>query len=273
MNLDFSLVCRKRRTLDAVFNEMTKRGIIDDFELGQKTVVKINEIIRKFQFETACSLCFVDARRFRQADVADSFVNLYNDLVQSLVPENRQGEISRFNFGGVQGIESGDGITKLSNDQLDFSHINDVLKRYESGTVEYKAAKYIKAKPSGRKLLMRGDFMSSKGFDAVKSQNEDIMKLYNSKKGTGGPKAAFGDVQYLNEVIKKARWWTPKKAYEVGGVRIQSFSDYVPRMVFDYVQMIHDLAANKLPAHAYTKEALFVNRVLYTFRYGVSKSG
>lgn len=260
MNLDFSLVCRKRRTLDAVFNEMTKRGIIDDFELGQKTVVKINEIIRKFQFETACSLCFVDARRFRQADVADSFVKLYNDLVQSLVPEDRQGEISRFNFGGVQGIDSGDGITGIPNDQLDFSHINDVLKRYESGTVEYKAAKYIKANAKGRKLLMRGDFMSSKGFDAVKSQNEDIMKLYNSKKGTGGPKAAFGDVQYLNEVIKKARWWTPKKAYEVGGVRIQSFSDYVPRMVFDYVQMIHDLAANKLPAHAYTKEALFVQQ-------------
>ena len=67
MNLDFSLVCRKRRTLDAVFNEMTKRGIIDDFELGQKTVVKINEIIRKFQFETACSLCFVDARLLRKS--------------------------------------------------------------------------------------------------------------------------------------------------------------------------------------------------------------
>jgi hypothetical protein len=239
---------------------MTKRGIIDDFELGQKTVVKINEIIRKFQFETACSLCFVDARRFRQADVADSFVHLYNDLVKSLVPENRQGEIGHFNFGGMQGIDTKDGIASLPDSQLDFSHLNEVMRKYESGTVEYKAAKYLKANPKGRKLLMRGDFMSSKGFDAVKSQNEDIMKLYNSKKGTGGPKAAFGDVQYMNEVIKKARFWTPKKAYEVGGVRIQSFSDYVPRMVFDYVQMIHDLAANKLPAHAYTKEALFVQQ-------------
>lgn len=67
MNLDFSLVCEKRRTLDAVFNEMSRRGIIDDFELGQKSVVKINEIIRKHGFETACALCFVDAKRFRQA--------------------------------------------------------------------------------------------------------------------------------------------------------------------------------------------------------------
>lgn len=38
------------------------------------------------------------------------------------------------------------------------------------------------------------------------------------------------------------------------------FSDYVPRMVFDYVQMVYDLAATKLPAHAYTKESMFAEQ-------------
>ena len=261
MNLDFSLVCKKRRALDAVLNEMSKRGIIDDFELGKKTIVKINELIRKHGFETACALCFVDAKRFRQADVADSMVKLYNDLVKSLVPEGSVDQIEHFNFAGVRTKTSVEnGIHTWANSELDFTHINEVLEQYGKDTVEAKAAKYIKNNPKGRRLLQRGDFMSSGGFDAVKSQNQDIMSLYNSKKGTGGPKAAFGDVQYLNEVISKARWWTPKKAYEVGGVRVQSFSDYVPRMVFDYVQMIYDLAATKLPAHAYTKEALFVKQ-------------
>lgn len=261
MNLDFSLVCKKRRTLDAVFNEMAKRGIIDDFELGQKSVVKINEIIRKHGLETACALCFVDAKRFRQASMADAFTTLYNELVESLVPEGQRGSIDHFNFSGYETIKKVEGgIDTWDNSRLDFSHLDHVLKTYGDGTVEHKAARYIKSHPEGRKLLLRGDFMSSKGFDAVKTQNQDILKLYNSKKGTGGPKAAFGDVQYMNEVIQKARWWTPKKAYEVGGIRIQSFSDYVPRMVFDYVQMIYDLAATKLPAHAYTKEALFVKQ-------------
>ena len=261
MNLDFSLVCKKRRTLDAVFNEMSRRGIIDDFELGQKSVVKINEIIRKYGLETACALCFVDAKRFRQASMADSFVSRYNELVESLVPEDQKGSIDHFNFSGYDTIQKVDGgIDTWDSSKLDFSHINHVLKTYGNGTVEYKAAKYIKSNPKGRKLLLRGDFMSSQGFDAVKTRNQDILKLYNSKKGTGGPKAAFGDVQYLNEVIQKARWWTPAKAYAVGGVRVQSFSDYVPRMVFDYVQMVYDLAATKLPAHAYTKEAQFVKQ-------------
>ena len=258
MNLDFSLVCKKRRTLDAVFNEMAKRGIIDDFELGQKSVVKINEIIRREGFETACALCFVDAKRYRQAQVADSFVSLYNELVESLVPEDMRSSIGYFNFAG-NGLRGDveDGIHTWDRKDLDFSHLDYVMKQYKKGTVEYKAARYLRAHPEGRRLLQRGDFMSSGGFDAVKSQNQDILKLYNAKKGTGGPKAAFGDVQYMNEVIRKSRFWTPEKAYAVGGVRVQSFSDYVPRMVFDYVQMIYDMAAAKLPAHAYTKETLF----------------
>ena len=261
MNLDFSLVCKKRRTLDAVFNEMSRRGIIDDFELGQKSVVKINEIIRKYGLETACALCFVDAKRFRQASMADQFTNLYNELVLSLVPEGQRSSIDHFNFGGYDTIKKVDGgIHTWNASKLDFSHLDEVMKNYGKGTVEHKAAKYIKSHPEGRKLLLRGDFMSSQGFDAVKTQNKDILKLYNSKKGTGGPKAAFGDVQYMNEIVKKARTWTPAKAYAVGGVRIQSFSDYVPRMVFDYTQMIYDLAATKLPAHAYTKEAMFVKQ-------------
>ena len=261
MNLDFSLVCKKRRTLDAVFNEMSRRGIIDNFELGQKSVVKINEIIRKYGFETACALCFVDAKRFRQASMADSFTRLYNELVTSLVPESQRNSIDHFNFSSNASIKKVEGgIDTWDASKLDFSHINEVMKNYGTGTVEYKAAKYIKTHAEGRKLLLRGDFMSSQGFDAVKTQNKDILSLYNSKKGTGGPKAAFGDVQYLNEIIQKARFWTPAKAYAVGGVRIQSFSDYVPRMVFDYVQMIYDLAATKLPAHAYTKEALFAKQ-------------
>lgn len=261
MNLDFSLVCKKRRTLDAVFNEMSRRGIIDDFELGQKSVVKINEIIRKHGFETACALCFVDAKRFRQASMADSFVNLYNELVESLVPEDQRGRIGSFNFAGNDRVaDVSGGIDTWSDSDLDFSHIDSVLEQYGKGTVEYKSAKYIKENAEARRLLQRGDFMSSKGFDAVKSQNRNILSLYNSKKGTGGPKASFGDVQYMNEVIRKSRHWTPAKAYAVGGVRIQSFSDYVPRMVFDYVQMVYDLAATKLPAHAYTKEALFAKQ-------------
>ena len=260
MNLDFSLVCKKRRTLDAVLNELVRRGAANNMNLGGETLVRVNDIIREYGFETACKMCFVDAKRFRQADVSDTFADLYNGLVRSLVPAESDAQIDYFNYGGDKTKKSsGAGIDTLADSELDFSHIDEVLRTYGKLTSEYKAAKYIRENAAARKLVQRSDFLASDGFSTVKRENPELLKIYNSKKGSAGPKAAFGDVQYLNDILHKGNW-RAKKAYAVGGVRAQSFSDYVPRMVFDYMQMIAELSAKKLPAHAYTKEALFVKQ-------------
>ena len=257
MNLDFSLVCKKRRTLDAVFNEMIARGIIDNFNLAQTEIVQINDIIREHGFETACALCFVDSKRFRQAKVADDFVKMYNSAVRSLAGDK---PIDSFNFGGDQTVKPvQNGIDKMSDSDLDFTRIDRTLESGRKGTVAYKIAEHLKNNPSDRKLVARGDFMSSNGFGAIKQRNPEILKLYNSKKGSGGPKASFGDVQYLSDIIRDGKF-NADAAFAVGGVRVQSFSDYVARLVFDYVQMVADLSAKKLPAHAYAKEELFVKQ-------------
>jgi hypothetical protein len=222
MNLDFSLVCKKRRTLDAVLREMIDRGIINNYELGQVDMAKINDIIRQHGFETACRLCFVDAKRFRVAQVADVFCEMYNALVDK------------------------------SDAQL------KKISKKEGKSVPGKIARMLLEHPENRVKLSRENFMDSKGFEDMTVNKEAIMKLYNAKKGTGGPKASYGDTQYLNDILGKQ--WSAEAAYEVGGVRLQSFSDYVPRMVFDYIQMVADLAAKGLPVHAYTKEPTFAKQ-------------
>lgn len=258
MNLDFSLVCKKRRALDAVLNRLIETGAINDFGFGQEEIVRVNEIIREHGFEIACDMCFVDAKRYRQAGVADQFVDLYNSIVKSMAKDGQ--EIDYFNFANDSSLSHTEGgIDRLSDAELDFSEINEITKPGAKKTVEYRIAQYLKTHPSDRKLLSRGDFMSTAGFDAVKISKPDILKLYNSKKGTGGPKAAQSDVQYLNDILSSKKF-NRGAAYDVGGVRVQSFSDYVPRLVFDYVQMIGDLAAKRLPAHAYTKEPLFAKQ-------------
>lgn len=260
LNLDFSLVCKKRRTLDAVFNEMISQGIMDDFDMVQESIAKINDIIRENGFETACGLCFVDSKRYRQGMIADAFVGMYNMQVMSLVKSGAGQKVDYFNYGGDQTKQNtGHGIDTLPDDQLDWTKIDKILQTEKKTTVRWKIANYLKNNPSARRRVMRGDFMSTAGFDAVKAKNPELLSLYNSKKGAGGPKAAQSDVQYLNEIINQ-NMFNEKSAYEVGGVRIQSFSDYVGRLVFDYVQMVADLSAKKLPAHSYTKEFMFAQQ-------------
>lgn len=45
-----------------------------------------------------------------------------------------------------------------------------------------------------------------------------------------------------------------KYLYDVGGVRLQSFSDFLVENVLDYFQMFADLKAKGLPLHSYSKE-------------------
>lgn len=262
MNLDFSLVCKKRRTLDAVFSEMINRGILEDADLSEAEISNINSIIRENGFETACALCFVDSKRYRQAKVADSFVDQYNELVKMLLPEDGSVSAHYFDFIGTGNYKNeGAGLHTMSDADLKdgIAKLRQVMKDNGDKTVPYKIAKHLLATKSDRKLLTRSEFMNTTGFEAVKTKNPSVMKLYNSSKGSGGPKAAFSDVQYLGDILKKNAW-TPAKAYAVGGVRIQSFSDYIPRLVFDCIQMIGDLSAKQLPAHAYTKEAMFAKQ-------------
>lgn len=255
MNLDFSLVCKKRRTLDAVLNEMIGRKLIEIAPDDPTFIAKVNDIVRKYGFETACRLCFVDAKRFRVVSTARNFCKLYNGVVAKLMPTDKKVAINSFDAAGV-GYPTHEGsLDTLADSELNIKAIEDILKRNGEKTVIAKIARHLLEHPEDRKLVHISDFVSTRGFDPTKALNPQILSLYNSKKGSGGPKASFSDVQYLNDVIYAD--WNKEDAYAVGGVRVQSFSDYVPRMVFDYMQMVADLAAKQMPVHAYTKEAAF----------------
>lgn len=286
LNLDVALVCKKRQTLDKVFDRLIKKGVFDNFDMGQEDIANINQIIVKHNFETACAICFVESKRFRQAKLAEDFAEQYNTFLRGMMPEGT--EATYFNFGGDPNLDNHNASVTNDVSQLDKSELNlktkytvevpdpenskkkktdeRTLKQLAEETtddgklatrVDNKIARYLLNNAEGRHLLNRTDFIASSGFENVKGLSPEVLGLYNSKKGSGGPKSAFGFAQYMHEMLDK-RAFNPKAAYAVGGVRIQSFSDFVPRMFFDYAEIVGDLAAKKLPAHAYTKEEAFV---------------
>lgn len=256
MNLDFSLVCKKRRPLNMLLRELINRNAFASYTLRERELAEINWILQEHGFEVACALCFIDAKRFRVTGVADVFATLYNRFVKALAPDGAQ--IAHFNYSNNPNVEAVEnGIDTMSDEQLNLKKFDALAKKYGPKTVEGKVAKFLRENPSQRRLVDATDFIDANGFEAVKEGNPTLLSLYNSKKGTGGPKASFGDVQYLNDILKKEKSFDVEKAYAVGGVRLQSFSDFVPHMYFDYMQLFAELAVKKLPAHAYTKEVLF----------------
>lgn len=263
MNLDFSLICKKRRPLNALLDIMIADRMLDMRSLDEGEIAKINKVIQRYGFEVACALCFVDSKRYRVVKVANDFADIYNNLVNSLIPAGSGIEATEYNYAGYDYINernkarTGMHLDEVSASELDWTKVDEVLNGVKTAkTVEQKIARMLKNDPQSRRLVNATDFVTNLGFESVKKNNPELLKLYNAKKGTGGPKASFGDVQYLNDILKN-KSFTPAKAYAVGGVRIQSFSDYMGHMFFDYMQMMAELAAKNLPAHAYTKEEAF----------------
>ena len=264
MNLDFSLICKKRRPLNALLDVMIADRMLDMRSLNEAEIAKINKVIQRHGFEVACALCFVDSKRYRVVKVATDFADLYNELVESLIPEGSGIEAVESNYAGYEYInernaeKTGRRLETVPDAELNWAKVDEILEGVKTPkSVEEKVAWLLRNNPSQRKLVNATDFVTNLGFESVKKNNPELLKIYNAKKGTGGPKASFGDVQYLNDILK-SKSFTPAKAYSVGGVRVQSFSDYMGHMFFDYMQMMAELAAKGLPAHAYTKEEAFV---------------
>lgn len=256
LNIDFSQICKKRKALNAVLNALVRSGDLDLRTLSQSDIGNINRIIKEHGFEIACALCFVDSKRYRVNEWADSFADTFNKLVKSLAKGTGY-KVDEYNYTGRNVKQPEGKLLKDADDsELNFDYINEVLAKNSSGKAIYRYALAIKNNKELRSTLNSSEIISSAGLDAIKVQNELLYSLVNSHQGSAKPKLSHSENPYGYEILLDARF-NAEDAYKVGGVRIQSFSDYMANMFFDYVQMIGDLSAKRLPAHAYTKEYYF----------------
>lgn len=247
MNLDFSQRCTKRVAVDNLLMYLTKNDLYDIAELSSTDFVKINEVLKKNGFDVACSMCYVEARRDKSAGWAKDIAGEYNELLSAANIQN--GVVDEKSLAAKQDeMEAQGRLSKALSD------------RY---------ANYIRKNAGNAKALKAADLMYSEGMADLKANAPEIYSIASSRKGASTPKPLVPETAYNNELIAPSlsgqldarlnpAQWTPEAAFDVGGVRLQSFSDYRANMFFDYCQMFADMAARKFPAQAYTKVESFV---------------
>lgn len=118
----------------------------------------------------------------------------------------------------------------------------------------------VKSGEAYQHLLRPSDLLTAKGIEKLESLPNFHGVLYGHY-GSGTPKLMQSFTPYNSEIAllpaKKADTSLAEYLYSIAGVRMQSFSDFQVQNIYDYLQMVADLAAKKLPAHAYTKEISF----------------
>lgn len=264
INFDFTSVCKKRIAMQRVIEHLVSENgendvLYNEFDLSPEHVHEINEVLASYGFETACPICFVESRRYFNQEYADKAISIWNGILEKYEPDAEY-----FNF------------AEADTEEFDYNEINEAFRAFnntEKASTAYpsKVEALFKAHPFFRKKLSVSDLLSTKGTEAmlaVKEEGADGMGLLGIIKGSRGASVAKevtaftaynGEIGMLNDTIGKGKNARTMRDYlmEIGGVRCQSFSDFLIANTFDYIQMISDLAARIFPAHAYSKEIMF----------------
>lgn len=256
VNIDLLMVCKKRLAYQRVINRLCETGLIENATLDSLAIAEINKILGKHGFETACYGCFVESRRLRIQEWANTICNEWNSIVDKFVGK---GKAQNFNFAKdtfVKDLDDGY-IQKLSTE------LENADLHYGKETVVKKMEKLLREVPALRKHLSVADLITPQGRTKLRSLSSELNSLVACRYGSNTPKMVQDINPYNAELAKYNKYPQKYKSlreylYAIGGARMQSFSDFIIENWFDYCQIVADLSARKLPMHTYTKEISLV---------------
>lgn len=259
VNIDLLMVCKKRKAYQRVINRLCETGMIKQATVDALAIAEINKILGKYGFETACLGCFVESRRLRIQEWAETIVKEWNSEVKKRNPNAKP-----FGFGKGDGKLGPDEIMKLIGELESGGEKNDKGNlNLGVGSAVKRMGVLLDKVPTLRRTLTVDDLITPEGLSRLRRFDSNLFSMVKSRYGSNSPKFVQEFNPYNHELARYGKVPTQynnirEYLYAIGGARMQSFSDFIVENWFDYTQIVADLAARKLPMHTYTKEIAMV---------------
>lgn len=127
-----------------------------------------------------------------------------------------------------------------------------IQKKFKNESDEEKAK--LRERLAGEKPAIE-DLTTTDGLEKLRHDDPYMYKAYvtaMNAKGTQNPKVVQLRTEYRGD-IGKLTAKDIQKVKDIGGLRIQSFSDFETPHLLDMIQAVYDMAAARLTSQAYTK--------------------
>ena len=231
---------------DNTFNE-------DSFTLEQ--AVKIDEAATKYLTTTKVERLANALKKYKAREQAGlPLVEKFSDAAKKrLVKSDTISDELKDKYLNID-------LTTLTMADVEFLLENEVLPG-ASLSNKQAVTEMVKSGEAYQHLLRPSDLLTDRGISKLEALPNFHGVLYGHY-GSGTPKLMQSYTPYNSEIAllpanKNNDQTLAEYLYTIAGVRMQSFSDFQIQNIYDYLQMVADLAARKLPAHAYTKEISF----------------
>ena len=259
VNIDLLMVCKKRKAYQRVINRLCETGLIQQATVDALAIAEINKILGKYGFETACLGCFVESRRLRIQEWAQTICKEWNAEVKKRNPNAKA-----FGFGKGEAKLTADEVMQLIGELESGGEKNDQGNlNLGQGSAVKRMGVLLDKVPSLRRTLSIEDLITPDGLSSLRRFDSNLFSMVKSRYGSNSPKFVQEFNPYNHELAKYGKVPTEYSSlreylYAIGGARMQSFSDFIVENWFDYCQIVADLATRKLPMHTYTKEIALV---------------
>ncbi len=234
--VDLSNLCPKRQEFTSMFDMLQKKYPKKLFTASD--VAKMRAILAEEGITVACGACFVEDRRQLLGEIADTYINMWKEAVDTGNPLHKtNAEGKKIKLTVTAALAKQYGVTKGA----------DIL-----ATDKYIPTQYDLTTYEGFKLLEKNHPTIAMGFNR-----------YNNSRGQQSGRLIEGRAEYKRQILG----WSENKVKSVnnnGGLRIFSFSDFEVVHLLDLAQVIIDCAAKGVKIQGYTKIPAFAKLVRNT---------
>ena len=231
--VDLSNLCPKREEFTAMFDMLQKKYPNKLFTA--QDVADMRKILSDNDITVACGACFVEDRRQLLGEIADTYINMWKEAVETGKPLQK---------------------TNAAGNKVELLVTKALAKQYglTAGTKIMATDTYI---PN------QYDLTTYEGFKKLEKNHPTIamgFNRYNNSRGQQSARLIEGRAEYNRQILG----WSDAKVRSVnnnGGLRIFSFSDFEVVHLLDLVQVIIDCAAKGVKIQGYTKIPAFAKLV------------
>lgn len=230
--IDVSTLCAKRLIFTGTYEALQKK--YPNFVFTAEDMVRLRELMKKYKFDVACGICYVESTRKDLGVKTQTFIDNYKASQRS-----------------------GNPITRTNTNGKVF---NLVKTAEEKKTTTDKTTDFFYAEKDFTPTI--ADFTTDRIFELKKNHPlvyEAYMNAMNAL-GQSKPKLIETRTEYKGEILQKFKKnkenelnRTVKALIEKGGLRLQSFSDFEVPHLLDMMQVVFDMAQVGLTSQAYTK--------------------
>lgn len=181
VNFDLTQICKRREAMSKFVNKLLAEHNFDEFSLSKANLLEMMKILSAEGYDTACTGCFVESKRYYMEDFTKRFIKKWNDAVKKINPK-----ADYFNFA--------DANREISPQEIEDA--DEAMEAFRSANAETSAQKTANIEETLARISESG--LSTEDIELIRDSNKRGHEAVDADRDAG-KEAKFDSQKYVSD--------------------------------------------------------------------------